>query len=142
MTIKRSPNYILIGKVSYKRGDMSLEEYQELESFISTHPHEEFTTDIEMFDLHKRENTLKQIKSAVQEELDGRAKAQGYDNIINATVRAGITGSRNQAEGMKFGMWMDDVWDYYHNELEKVDQGLRPEPTVEEFLAELPELTL
>lgn len=82
------------------------------------------------------------IKSKVSEYLNSKAQEKGYDNIINASLRAALPGSPYYSEGVAYGEWMDNVWAYCYQELDKIQQGLRTEPTIEEFISELPQLSL
>lgn len=93
--------------------------------------------------IQELKNTYKQKKfiNPVQDVLDSTARSHGYDNIISACTYA-IARGRFQAEGMKFAEWRTDVWDYCYTELEKVTNGIRTEPTVEELISELPQLNI
>lgn len=85
--------------------------------------------------------TFEQLKAefiqAVQQELDQDAQNRGYDNITSACSKASIPGIF-QAECLAFGERWRDSWAHCYAELDKVESGLRPIPTKEEILSELP----
>lgn len=81
------------------------------------------------------------FQQAVSAHLDIEARKKGYDNIINAALRSGFAGPYHD-EGVAYASWMDACWQMCYAELAKVEQGLREEPTIEEFLLELPSIVL
>ena len=87
---------------------------------------------------------IKAVENSVQEHLDAGAKLKGYESILSACSYAGYT-NPYELEGKSFIAWRGAVWAYCYQELEKVQLGTRAEPTIEEFLLELPiyeEITL
>lgn len=80
------------------------------------------------------------VEEAVTAFLDDAARLNGYDNIINASLRAALPNSPYHLEGVAYGEWMDTVWAYCYTVLEEVEAGTRTEPTIEELIAELPAL--
>lgn len=87
------------------------------------------------------EQIIDGFKAAIQQTLDAAAQAKGYDDIVSACSYAGYE-NVFQAEAIAFGVWRANVWAYGYQELAKVTAGMRPVPTVEEILAELPTLVL
>lgn len=81
------------------------------------------------------------FEERIDEYMNMRAKKKGYEDIKTACTYA-IARGRFQAEGIKFAEWRTDVWDYFYTELDKIQQGLRQEPTINEFILELPQLNL
>lgn len=88
-----------------------------------------------------KEKTLKYEK-AVTRFLDEQAYIKGYDNIHSAALRAAIPNSPFHQEGLAYAEWMDSVWAYCYQELDKIKNNLRSEPTITEFIAELPTFSL
>lgn len=79
-----------------------------------------------------------QIERAIQLVLDRKAGEYGYDGIISACSYAGYD-NPYQAEGQAFLQWRGSVWQYCYDQLGEIEAGNRDEPTVEDFIAELPE---
>lgn len=84
---------------------------------------------------------IKTIERAVQKHLDTEAQVSGYDNILSAASYAGYA-NPYQAEGQSFVAWRGDVWAYCYQVLADVEAGTRTEPTIDELIQELPQLTL
>lgn len=72
----------------------------------------------------------------VQKILDDGAKEKGYDSIISACSYMGSTNFG--AEAQSFLDWRDAVWTYVYQAESDIKNGDRSEPTIEEFLNELP----
>ena len=74
----------------------------------------------------------------IQTMIDGKAREREYDSgatlasYVNSTVELWAT------EAQAFVAWRDAVWIYALTELDKVQKGERDQPSVEDFLAELP----
>lgn len=76
---------------------------------------------------------------AVQRHLDARAKAKGYDNIFTAATYADEPAvAQFQTEGRAFRQWRSNVWAKCYQIMADVQAGLRPQPSVEQLIAELP----
>jgi hypothetical protein len=79
--------------------------------------------------------------AAVQAHIDGTARSKGYADgfalasYVNSTIAAWA------AEAAAFVTWRDQVWVYAYTELAKVQAGQRPQPTIENLIAELPAIT-
>ncbi|WP_435657270.1 hypothetical protein [Brucella pituitosa] len=75
----------------------------------------------------------------IQAMIDGKAKERQYNSgatlasYVNSTVELWAT------EAQAFVAWRDAVWIFALAELDKVQAGDRDQPSVEDFLAELPE---
>ena len=86
------------------------------------------------------EKRLEQIKltliETVQKILDDGAKEKGYDSIISACSYVGSTNFGD--EGRSFLDWRDAVWTYVYQLESDISDDTRTEPTIEEFIAELP----
>lgn len=85
--------------------------------------------------------TIHNFEERIEEYLNKEAKKRGYDNILSACSYA-IARGRFQQEGIKFAEWRTDVWDYCYTELDKVKSGVRSQPTIEDFILELPILNI
>jgi len=81
------------------------------------------------------------IEKSVQMILDTQAKAKGYDSILSACSYSGHT-NPFQAEGQSFVTWRGLVWEHCYKVLVDVQDGIAPEPTIEELIASLPTLNL
>lgn len=83
----------------------------------------------------------KQFSDAIQTYMDDAARGRGYDNILSACSYA-YPGNTFQAESESFVVWRSAVWNYCYGELQKVKDGTRTMPTVEQIISELPERIL
>lgn len=77
-------------------------------------------------------------RSAIQALIDGTANEHQYDS--GATLASYVNSTIEQwaSEAQAFVAWRDTVWLYALAELDKVQRGERDQPSVEDFLAELP----
>lgn len=83
---------------------------------------------------------IKNVEQVIQRLLDSTARLHQYDSILSACSYAGYPNTFQQ-ESIDFGNWRSNVWNYCYQELDKVKNGLRPKPSIEEFLLELPQFT-
>ena len=81
---------------------------------------------------------LETFRRAIQSMLDHAAQTRRYDNGTTISTYTNSTNAAWAAEAEAFVVWRDAVWAYAYTELAKVEAELRPVPTVEGFLAELP----
>lgn len=77
-------------------------------------------------------------KNAIVAMLDAKAQERRYDNAVSIATYENSTEAPWAAEAAAFIAWRDQVWKYAYAELEKVMTGQRTQPTVAEFLNELP----
>lgn len=78
---------------------------------------------------------------AIQQHMNGKAAERRYDSIQTAVTYRDDPNPQFAAEGQALFDWRSEVWTYATAELEKVRTGQRSQPTVAEFLAELPKFT-
>lgn len=76
--------------------------------------------------------------NAIQLHIDATAQARQYSDGISLASYDSSTNPIWAAEAQTFIAWRDAVWAYAFTELEKVKNGTRPQPSIEELLAELP----
>lgn len=84
-----------------------------------------------------QEQIIAEFSVGLDDYFDRKAKEKNYDNRYTCAIRAGYVGPF-QSDGQSFAQWMDACNAYGYQELAKVKNGLRPVPTVEQFLSELP----
>lgn len=77
--------------------------------------------------------------AAIQEHLDAKARERQYDGIQTAITYRDDPNPQFAAEGAALFSWRSVVWTYSTAELAKVLASERERPTVEDFIAELPE---
>lgn len=82
--------------------------------------------------------TVDDYKNSIVAMLDARAQERRYDNAVSISTYVGSTNPAWAAEAVAFVAWRDAVWEHAYTELDKVMTGQRPQPTVEDFIAELP----
>lgn len=79
--------------------------------------------------------------AAIQRHIDATAQARQYGDGISLASYDSSTNPAWAAEAQTFIAWRDAVWAYAFTELEKVKNGTRPQPSMDELLAELPSIT-
>lgn len=82
--------------------------------------------------------TVEDYRGAIQGHVDATAQARNYDSGITCASYVGSTNPAWAAEAAAFIAWRDAVWGYAYGELEKVQAGERPQPSIAEIVAELP----
>lgn len=83
------------------------------------------------------------FEQATQSHLNSAAAAAGYDDISTAVSYAEEPAApKFQNDGIAFRKWRSLVWAYAYEQLDAVKSGEREQPTVDEFLLELPVLEL
>lgn len=79
------------------------------------------------------------ILHGLEQFYDLIAQSKHYDNRLTCAIRAGYPGPF-QAEGIAFGTWMDTCNAHAYQALVEIQAGLRTIPTIEEAIAELPQI--
>lgn len=75
---------------------------------------------------------------AIQSLIDGKAKEKQYDSGATLASYVNSTVPEWAAQAQAFVAWRDAVWVYAFGELDKVQKGERQQPSVEDFVVELP----
>jgi len=83
------------------------------------------------------------LEAAVDDHIDAVATAKGYgkryrDGATEACMKYAAFPNKYQAESIAFGQWIVTVWDYVFQVQSDVIANLRPIPTKEQLIAELP----
>lgn len=78
------------------------------------------------------------FRVAIQQHVDQTAITKLYDSGNSLATYVSSTVPQWAAEAAAFVAWRDAVWAYAYAEMDKVLADLREQPTIEEFLAELP----
>ena len=84
--------------------------------------------------------TLQDYELAVQAVIDETARSRRYKHGDAFASYFNSTVGPWKEEASAFIAWRDNVWQYAYTELSKVQGGAREQPTVEDFLLELPEI--
>lgn len=74
----------------------------------------------------------------IQGHLDSTARSYGYTNIFTAITYATSLSPRFGPEGIAFRDWRDQVWLYGYQVIEDVKNDIRPMPSDEDLIQELP----
>lgn len=82
--------------------------------------------------------TLDDFRRAIQAHIDATAQERGYDSGVSCASYVNSTNQAWASEASAFVARRDNAWAYVYAELEKVQSGLREQPTIEDILAELP----
>jgi hypothetical protein len=85
--------------------------------------------------------SLLDYETAIQEVVDATANGKLFRDGVTLASYVSSTNPQWATEAQAFVAWRDAVWGYAYAELEKVTTGQRSQPTVDEFVAELPVIT-
>lgn len=80
------------------------------------------------------------VQVAVQQRLDTFARTRAYDGILSAATYAASAVPKFAAEGQYAVQARDATWAACYQIMADVQAGLRPMPTIEHVLSELPTL--
>ena len=80
---------------------------------------------------------LSDYTSAIAAMMDAKAVDRRYESALSLATYLGSTNAQWAAEAQAFVAWRDQVWAYCYAEVDKVQAGERPQPTISEFLTEL-----
>ncbi len=81
--------------------------------------------------------TITDYENAIQDLVDSTARERQFRDGVTLASYIGSTKSKWAAEAQAFVAWRDNVWFYAYGQLAKVQAGERPQPTVDQFLAEI-----
>ena len=84
--------------------------------------------------------TADDYRLAIQNLIDSHAQSRRYDNGNSLATYVSSTIPQWAAEATAFVAWRDAVWAYAYAELDKVLAGEREQPSVEDFIGELPQI--
>ncbi|WP_233282798.1 hypothetical protein [Agrobacterium tumefaciens] len=76
-------------------------------------------------------------ENAIQNLLDSTARERQFRDGVTLASYTASTKPKWAAEAQAFVAWRDNVWFYAYGQLAKVQSGERPQPIVEQFLAEI-----
>lgn len=85
-----------------------------------------------------RQPTETEYANEIQRHIDKTAQSKSYENGISLASYDSSTNATWASEAQAFIAWRDAVWMYAYTELDKVKNGTRPQPSIEELLQELP----
>lgn len=85
-------------------------------------------------------DVISYMTQMVQKHLDDTAKTRGYDNIMSLCTYITDPDQQFAFEGQAGVNWRSSVWRTCYNIMGAVQQGLRPIPTIEQLLSELPDI--
>jgi hypothetical protein len=85
--------------------------------------------------------TVGAFEGAIQAVVDAKPRERTFRDGVTLASYVASTNEAWAAQAQTFVAWRDQVWLYAYGELAKVTAGERTQPTIEEFLAELPALT-
>lgn len=89
------------------------------------------------------EQLQKAFVDAIQLHMDNTARTFRYDDIKSAVTYAEEPSvPKFQMEGRGFRAWRSLVWAYAYEQLALVQNGEREQPTIADFIMELPELVI
>lgn len=85
----------------------------------------------------EQDATIQALTFALEQRYDEVAQIKRYDNRLTCALRAGYPGPF-QTEGTAFAVWMDNCNATAYQVMADCLQGLRPIPTAEQLLSEMP----
>jgi hypothetical protein len=77
----------------------------------------------------------------IQKKLDDTAKSKSYDNAISCASFSSSSNLTWTVQADPFVAWRDAVWNYAYTIFAQVEAGTIPIPTLEEFMAGLPQIS-
>jgi hypothetical protein len=81
--------------------------------------------------------TITDYENAIQNLVDSTARERQFADGVSLASYVASTKPKWAAEAQAFVAWRDYVWTSAYAELEKVQSGQRPQPTIEQFLDEI-----
>lgn len=85
--------------------------------------------------------TIGAFEDAIQAFVDAKPKERDFRDGVTLASYVASTNPAWAAQARAFVGWRDQVWLYSYGELAKVTAGERAQPTIEDFVAELPVLS-
>jgi hypothetical protein len=82
--------------------------------------------------------TQADFERAIQARVDGAAHFKLFRDGVTLASYVASTNPQWAAQAQAFVEWRDHVWEYAYAELAKVHDGERRQPSIDEFLGELP----
>lgn len=82
--------------------------------------------------------TIELFRTAIQAHVDQTAQSRLYDSGNSLASYVASTNTIWAAEAAAFVAWRDAVWLHAYADLDKVMAGEREQPSVEDFIGELP----
>jgi len=77
----------------------------------------------------------------VKRFTDEEAQTQGFDDLLEACLFSFATNTALKNKGLAAREWKEDIKLYLKQVIQDVQDNIRPIPTTEELLAELPTIT-
>ncbi|QWW67960.1 hypothetical protein [Rhizobium sp. WYJ-E13] len=102
---------------------------------------DENATEVQTFLNPKKVASLTDYANAVQAHVDATANAREFNDGVTAATYLTSSISRWRADAEALVAWRDQVWAYSYGELDRVRNGLRPQPTIDVFINELPAIS-
>lgn len=82
--------------------------------------------------------SIADYEAAIQGHVDDTARSRQFRDGVTMASYASSTNPQWAAEAHAFIAWRDAVWAFAYAELAKVQAGEREQPSIDQFLAELP----
>lgn len=86
------------------------------------------------------EQVIEGFRLAIQRHVDSQAISRRYDSGNSLATYVNSTNPEWAAEAVAFVAWRDSVWSYAYTEMDRVLNGDREQPTIDELLEELPKM--
>lgn len=86
------------------------------------------------------EEIIERYQWAIEGHVNAVAQERQYSGAVSCASYVNSTNGQWAAEAAAFIAWRDAVYIYAFAELDKVQNGTREQPTIEAFIAELPDI--
>lgn len=84
--------------------------------------------------------TANDYAAAIEKHVDDTARAKAYGGGVSLASYSYSTVPQWQEEAQTFVAWRDAVWAYAYLQMAMVQAGQRTQPSIEDLIAELPEI--
>lgn len=84
---------------------------------------------------------LRAFEDALQAHVDDTARERTFRDGVTLASYVASTNQQWAAEAQAFVAWRDGVWAYSYEVLDNVLSGEMPQPSIEEFIEQLPPIS-
>lgn len=93
--------------------------------------------DNEVIEFFNPKPAINDYRAAIQSLIEETAQSKQYDNAASLASYVASTVPAWAAQAQTFVAWRDAVWQYVYQQLEQFQLGLREQPSVANFVAEI-----
>lgn len=138
--ITADPLKMVIEKQPTLSNGIYSQSYEIVDRFVATEDKTKAELEAEYM-AKKTQELAKAMENAIENHINTTVKARGY-NSQDSIAKYLVSGNPFYAECTAISLWIGSVWVYSHQVQADVLAGTRTMPTIEELIAELPELVV